>query len=184
MSVILEKARAIPLPVLIAGLFALVVIRLYIYPFFIKHASLRDIPGPAIAKLSDLWLFRTQRRGQRSLAVDALHREHGTFVRIQPNHISIASDAAIKPIYGHSAGLLKSEFYDSFATAARNVFNVRDKAEHTRKRKMMSHGFSLRTVQEFEPYMHDILEKFVGQWDRLVDESRKFGQGKQKSKRC
>lgn len=155
----------------VVGGLVLAAVAFYLYPFLVSNSSIRDIPGPALAKFSDLWLFRLQKSGHRSLTIDELHREHGTFVRLQPNHVSIASDAAIKPIYGHSAGLKKSKFYDSFATAARNLFNVRDKAAHSRKRKMTSHGFALRTVQEFEPYMNEVLASFVKQWDKLAKDN-------------
>jgi benzoate 4-monooxygenase len=47
------------------------------------------------------------RRGRRYLAVDEAHKKLGTFVRIQPNHISIADVDAIAVIYGHGNGFLK-----------------------------------------------------------------------------
>lgn len=78
--------------------------------------------------------------------------EEACDIRVQPDRVSIAAYVAIETICGHSAGLVQSKFYDSFATAARNIFNARNKAGHTRKRKMMAHGFALRPVQEFEPY--------------------------------
>lgn len=177
-SSILESLDSVPTWAILAGGATAVLFGMYLFPYLVTYSSLRDIPGPTLAKFSHVWLFKVQKSGHRSLTVDELHRKHGTFVRLQPDHISIAADVAIKPIYGHTAGLVKSEFYDSFATAARNLFNVRNKADHTRKRKMMAHGFALRTVQEFEPYMAEILQQFVKQWDRLVDEAASRNMGK------
>lgn len=48
------------------------------------------------------------RRGKRYLAVDHAHKKLGKVVRIQPNHVSIADDAAIQTIYGHGNGFLKA----------------------------------------------------------------------------
>ena len=50
----------------------------------------------------------------------------------------------------------------------RGLFNTRDRAEHTRKRKIVSHTFSAKSVSQFEPYIHGNLELFVKQWDSLI----------------
>ena len=50
----------------------------------------------------------------------------------------------------------------------RGLFNTRDRAEHTRKRKVVSHTFSAKSVSQFEPYIHGNLELFVKQWDSLI----------------
>lgn len=41
--------------------------------------------------------------------------------------------------------------------------------EHTRKRKIVSHTFSPKSVLQFEPYIHGNLELFVKQWDDLIN---------------
>lgn len=79
----------------------------YVLPY-LRNWSIRDIPGPLPAKFSNLWLLLQARRGKRFLSVDAAHKKYGKLVRIQPNHVSIADDAAIPQIYGHGTGFLKS----------------------------------------------------------------------------
>lgn len=49
----------------------------------------------------------------------------------------------------------------------RGLFNTRDRAEHTRKRKTVSHTFSVKSIGQFEQYIHANLELFVKQWDRI-----------------
>lgn len=61
-----------------------------------------------------------------------------------------------------------SEFYDAFVSIQRGLFNTRDRAEHSRKRKIVSHTFSLKSISQFEPYIHSNLELFVKRWDELV----------------
>jgi benzoate 4-monooxygenase len=78
----------------------------YLLPY-LGNWSLRKVPGPLPAALSNLWLMYQCRRGRRYLAVDAAHKKYGKVVRIQPNHVSIADDAAINIIYGHGNGFLK-----------------------------------------------------------------------------
>ena len=51
----------------------------------------------------------------------------------------------------------------------RGLFNTRDRAEHSRKRKAVAHTFSARAVGQFERYMHGNLEVLRGEWDRRVE---------------
>ena len=91
----------------------------------------------------------------------------GPFVRLAPNHLSIADPNALVPIYGHGNGALKSEFYDAFVSIHRGVFSTRDRVEHSRKRKIISHIFSQKSVGEFEPHIRLHVTNLVQQWDRL-----------------
>lgn len=78
----------------------------YLLPY-LRNWSLRKIPAPFPAQFSNLWLMYQCRRGRRFLAVDAAHKKLGTFVRIQPHHVSVADAEAINTIYGHGNGFLK-----------------------------------------------------------------------------
>ena len=65
-----------------------------------------------------------------------------------------------------------SEYYDAFVSIQRGLFNTRDRAEHTRKRKTVSHTFSTKSIGQFEQYMEYNLRELVKQWDRLADGGR------------
>ncbi|KAF1808638.1 benzoate para-hydroxylase [Eremomyces bilateralis CBS 781.70] len=136
---------------------------------YLQNKPLRNIPGPPLAGLSNLWLLYQSRQGRRFMKVDAAHKKYGPLVRIQPNHVSIADPAAIQTVYGHGNGFLKSEFYDAFVSIKRGLFNTRDRAEHTRKRKTVSHTFSAKSVGQFEQYMHQNLELFVQRLDTMAN---------------
>ncbi|KAK1637993.1 cytochrome P450 [Colletotrichum phormii] len=140
----------------------------YLYPFFVTFGSLRGIPAPFPAQFTNLWLLSVVRRGTRYLTVDEIHKKLGPVVRIQPNHVSIADDEAIQAIYGHGNGFLKADFYDAFVSIRRGLFNTRDRHEHSRKRKIVSHTFSVKSIGQFEPYMHENLALFVQKWDELA----------------
>lgn len=49
----------------------------------------------------------------------------------------------------------------------RGLFNTRDRAEHTRKRKTVSHTFSAKSIGQFEQYIHANIELFVEKWDKI-----------------
>ncbi|KAK1774745.1 cytochrome P450 [Copromyces sp. CBS 386.78] len=148
------------------------VVLYYLVPYFVTYSALRNIPSTFPAQFTDLWLLSVARRGNRYERVDELHKKLGPVVRIQPNHVSILDDAAIPTIYGHGNGFLKSDFYDAFVSIRRGLFNSRDRAEHSRKRKIVSHTFSAKSVLQFEPYMHSNLELFVKQWDNMIKNSK------------
>lgn len=59
-----------------------------------------------------------------------------------------------------------STFYEAFVVGVTGMFNTRDRIEHTRKRKIMAHAFSPKSVGEFEPYMKSNVERWVAQLDR------------------
>ena len=69
-----------------------------------------------------------------------------------------------------------SEYYDAFVSIQRGLFNTRDRAEHTRKRKTVSHTFSAKSIAQFEPYIQHSLSELVKQWDSKCDATRSRGQ--------
>jgi benzoate 4-monooxygenase len=60
-----------------------------------------------------------------------------------------------------------SEYYDAFVSIQRGLFNTRDRNEHTRKRKTISHTFSAKSIGQFEPFIHASLDQLLQQWDRM-----------------
>lgn len=88
-------------------------------------------------------------------------------MRIAPNHVSIADPNALQVVYAHGNGALKADFYDAFVSIRRGLFNTRDRAEHTRKRKIVSNVFSPKSVREFEPHIRQYIAQLAAQWDRL-----------------
>ena len=69
-----------------------------------------------------------------------------------------------------------SEYYDAFVSIQRGLFNTRDRAEHTRKRKTVSHTFSQKSIGQFEQYMTYNLQELVKQWDRMSKTAISSGQ--------
>lgn len=103
----------------------------------------------------------------------------GTFVRLAPNHLSVASPSAIQEVYAHGNGATKSDFYDAFVSITRGLMSTRSRAEHTRKRKLVAHVFSQKSVLEFEPYTRIHVAALMRQWDRLFELGRTGGKGEE-----
>ncbi|KAL3433276.1 cytochrome P450-domain-containing protein [Aspergillus tetrazonus] len=143
----------------------------YVVPY-LQTWRLSDIPAPGLAAWTNFWLLLQTRLGHRFISVDNAHKKYGKLVRIAPRHISIADDAAIQAVYGHGNGFLKSDFYDAFVSIRRGLFNTRDRAEHTRKRKTVSHTFSAKSIGQFEQYIHHNIENLVKQLTRISNLQR------------
>lgn len=147
----------------------------YFVPYFTTYKHLRHIPGPFIAKFSKLWLAHHSRKGQRYAAVHSAHKRYGTLVRIGYNHISIADERGTQVVYAHGNGFLKDVFYEAFVSGVPGVFNTRDRAQHTRKRKIVAHAFSPGAVVAFESHMAENLQRWVKQLDKLAAEGGEDG---------
>lgn len=137
----------------------------YLVPYLTTHKSLQTIPGPFVAKYSDIWLALQARKGKKYAAVDCAHKRYGKVVRIGHNHISIADERGLQTVYAHGNGFLKDHFYNAFVSGVTSVFNTRDRVEHTRKRKIIAHAFSPTAVTAFEVHMAKNLRRWVVQLD-------------------
>ncbi|KAL2846911.1 cytochrome P450 [Aspergillus pseudoustus] len=95
------------------------------------------------------WCLEAWRGGIRSKSLSALHKTHPV-IRIGPDSLSYGHPDAYRDIYGHGSKCVKDTFYQTEAAegAHFNLGNVIDKAEHTRKRKMLAGAFSARNVQD------------------------------------
>lgn len=89
-------------------------------------------------------------------------------MRIAPNELSFTTPNSWKDIYGFRKGhglFVKSYAYDAaaFTNQTRSIVNERDPAEHARMRKMLSPGFSDRSLREQWPIINDLVDDFVGE---------------------
>ena len=83
-------------------------ILLFFYYLSTLHAyELWDLPGPTLAKFSNLWRLIEAWKGHQELALQDLHRKHGKLVQIGPNVVSITDPDAIEIIYGIKTDLPK-----------------------------------------------------------------------------
>ncbi|CAE6412952.1 unnamed protein product [Rhizoctonia solani] len=154
----------------VLGAFALA---FHVIPYLVDPYEYRHrFSGPPLAGFTNWWMSNLARTGHHSEIVQKLHENYGTFVRLGPNHISIADPDALEIVYGHGSGLLKSEFYHMFQNGPkRDVFNTSDKAEHSKKRKRLANIFSSQNVVAFEPRVRSHIRQLCAQWDLRCKEA-------------
>ncbi|KAI0206110.1 cytochrome p450 benzoate 4-monooxygenase [Astrocystis sublimbata] len=155
-------------PVVLVSLLPLWIICYWVVPYFTTYKHLRHLPGPFVAKFSNAWLALGARNGEKYARVHAAHQRYGKVVRVGFNHVSIATPEGLRTIYAHGNGFLKDTFYEAFIPGVPDVFTVRDRGEHARKRKLIANAFSPGAVHDFEPYMSANLERWVAQLDRIA----------------
>ena len=106
-----------------------------------------------------------------------LTQQIGSVIRIAPNHVSISDVDALQTVYAHGSNLMKTDFYDVFVTIIPGLFNTRDRATHARKRKIVSHIFSMKSVLDFQPLVQTHLHTLINHWDRMCEMGTKGQSG-------
>jgi hypothetical protein len=81
---------------------ALVVYYILSSLYSIFFHPLRRVPGPYLARFSELWRNIRYFRGSWLDDVVSLHETYGPVVRIGPNEISFVDGEALKQLYGQS----------------------------------------------------------------------------------
>ncbi|KAF7344377.1 Cytochrome P450 monooxygenase [Mycena sanguinolenta] len=142
-----------------------VVVLVHLLIYLVDPYGIRHYPGPFLAKFSDAWLGYISKQGHRSEVIHEMHLKYGPFVRISPSEVSIADPDALGIVYAHGNGALKSSFYDAFVSIERGLFNTRDRKQHARKRKIVSHIFSqkvCRRIRAAHPLVHQHAPRAMG----------------------
>ncbi|KAF8699812.1 Cytochrome P450 monooxygenase, partial [Rhizoctonia solani] len=139
----------------------------YIIPYLLDpYDYRRRFPGPWPAALSNSWHSKAMKSTKACDTMFELHQKYGPFVRIGPNHISIADPDALEDIYKHGNGLLKSDYYAMFRLGTHdNLFTSRDKAEHSTKRRRLAHIFSPQNILSYQPRVRNNIRHLVDQLD-------------------
>jgi len=165
-------------PLKLLGLAVAGILLIHLVPYYLDPYGLRKYPAPGLAAYTDFWLVYHTRYGRRFAILDEAHKKYGKYVRISPRQVSIADPDALNAVYGHGNGSMKSPFYDAFVGLknVRGLFNTRDRAEHTRKRKIVSSTFAQKNVLEFESYIREVLRNFLTKWDKYTDQAKKLSQ--------
>ncbi|CAE6481959.1 unnamed protein product, partial [Rhizoctonia solani] len=166
-------------------------ISFYVIPYLLDpYDYRRRFPGPWSAVLSNSWKSSAVKTGKACNTMFEIHQKYGPFVRIGPNHISIADPDALEDIYKHGNGLLKSDYYAMFRLGTHeslftsrdkaehsnyyamfrlgthdNLFTSRDKAEHSTKRRRLAHIFSPQNILSYQPRVRNNIRHLVDQLD-------------------
>lgn len=129
---------------------------------------LRKIPGPFLASLTEYWLILIDLPGLRTTIIHKLHQQYGPVVRIGPNEVSFADMSIVKEIYGQQSVYMKAPWYDSVSLHPVGIFSMRNKADHSKRRSLLSHAFSQTSLNNTMPTICATVERL----SKVIADSR------------
>ncbi|KAL2817512.1 cytochrome P450 [Aspergillus cavernicola] len=136
-------------------------------------SSIRDNPGPFLASISSFWKVQQIINGHIEEEMLALHREHGDFVRVTDNEVSVGHPDAVKHLL--HAKIAKGSWYQVFSIPDYRFvsqMSETDPQRHIDKGKNVAAGYALSNIIKSETYVDDIIATLKGQLNSLI-ESRK-----------
>jgi len=99
--------------------------------------------------------------GNRTSTIHKLHQKYGPAVRVGPNEVSFSDIGSVKEIYGQQTPFMKAPCYENMSVPPLGIFSLRDRTEHSQRRKLLSHAFSQSALNETEPTIHTLIEKLT-----------------------
>ncbi|KAF4836184.1 Pisatin demethylase [Colletotrichum siamense] len=121
------------------------------------RSPLRSVPGPFLARVTDLWYLYHVRQGSFEKVNIKLHEKYGSIVRYGPNRYSINNAESSKTIYGHATQFRKSDWYSATTPDNRlvNIFAEQDIKRHAYSRRFYSSPYSMTSLVHYEPYLDE-----------------------------
>lgn len=104
----------------------------------------------ALSGITDLYYCWLSSSGFRSRDLHEAHRRKGPILRIGPNALSFGHLDALKDIYGHGTKCTKDVKETVLGGTHTHLFDVIDKPEHARKRKVLSAAFAIKNLENWE----------------------------------
>ncbi|KAI8949914.1 cytochrome P450 [Xylaria longipes] len=124
-------------------------------------SPLRSVPGPFLARCSDLWYLWHVKKGHWEVRNIELHRKHGAIVRYGPNRYSVSDPEALGTIYGHGTRFTKSSWYNAWAPPdGWNLFADRSIQRHANIRRQLQSTYSMTSLVSYEPYVNQCADIF------------------------
>ncbi|WYZ34560.1 hypothetical protein EsH8_I_000836 [Colletotrichum jinshuiense] len=136
-----------------AGLFLVVCYNLTLHP-------LRKFPGPKLWAATRIPYALMLVRGDPHKTILALHREYDAeIVRVSPNELSFQAPDAWKEIMGHRKGTHGENPKDpEFIGGGGSDVISANRENHTRFRRILSNGFSAKSMQEQQPIIRGYID--------------------------
>ncbi|KAJ7850135.1 cytochrome P450 [Mycena leptocephala] len=134
---------------LITGIPALIpALLLAPFVYSVSLSPLKDIPGPTLAAVSDLWFTTHLMRFQQTSTIHELFQKYGPVVRVGPQKIAFCKVAAMREVYSHQK-FPKSAMYSIF-----KILTLLDNPSHSERRKALGSHYNAGNVSRLQPEIH------------------------------
>ncbi|AEO63785.1 uncharacterized protein THITE_123322 [Thermothielavioides terrestris NRRL 8126] len=133
---------------------------------------LRVVPGPKLWAATQIPYTIVWLTGRLQFVVHDLHETYGDIVRVAPNRLSFTHPDAWRDVRGHRKNGQGEHGKDAiiYFNSRHNILGA-SREDHARFRRILSHGFSARSMQEQQP----LITRYV---DLLMQRLRERTSGK------
>ncbi|KAL2174611.1 cytochrome P450 [Thermothelomyces heterothallicus CBS 202.75] len=124
-------------------------------------SGLWSVPGPFVARLTDLWYAYRVLRGRFEKDNVELHRKYGPVVRYGVNRYSIADPLAANAIYGPGNKFTKSSWYQPWSSPSPQdwaLFADQDAKRHASNRRQYQNTYNMSALVHYEAYVDECVE--------------------------
>ncbi|RAK81185.1 cytochrome P450 [Aspergillus fijiensis CBS 313.89] len=127
---------------------------------------LNSFPGPFPARLSIWYVTSLYARNPDAFnTIRGLHQRYGDFVRTGPTELSVNHPDALHAVHSGRSECTKGPWY-SMLHPFISLFAIRDKAEHSRRRKPWELAFRPNAVLEYLPALEKGTNELVQQVEK------------------
>lgn len=141
--------------------------------YFVRFHPLSHVPGPILAKVSDLFLNIICYLGIEGRVLRYHHQKYGKVIRVAPNSVSISDPEAIRDIYVAGGGFPKDSRYRNFDLGPiKSIFSSIDTAYRDLRAKAVAPLFApaqLRAESGSDRIIGSCISEFVAQLREFKD---------------
>jgi cytochrome P450 len=117
-----------------------------------------SLPGPFLARFTDLWRAYQQYNGQLRSKLTTLHAKHGLVVRYGISSVSVSDPKAIDILYGSRAGFVIADSYQTLVGISNgkevpSLVSTRDETRHGQLRRSVASAFTVRGSEDYEVFV-------------------------------
>ncbi|TWU71772.1 hypothetical protein ED733_002837 [Metarhizium rileyi] len=145
---------------LAAFLIVLMVVTFYIKQFILH--PLASYPGPLLGRCTNLYAAYHAWRGTVHTDMYRCHQRYGPVVRYGPSRILVNTSTGVKDIYSHGTNTVKASAYRALSHGAPSIITIRNKEEHSWRRRILSFALSDATIKTYESTMRRHLDRLCG----------------------
>ncbi|KAK4187692.1 cytochrome P450 monooxygenase [Podospora australis] len=128
---------------------------LYLHP-------LRNLPGPRLWASSHIPYTYHWMNGRMGYVLRDLHEEFGDVIRVAPNRVSFTHPDAWRDVRGHrKPGQLENGKDPIFYAMSQHNILGADREDHARFRRILSHGFSAKAMQDQQPFIAAYIDLLI-----------------------
>lgn len=121
-----------------------IVVLWLVVSYYLNYRKCSQFPGPFLASISGLWLFKHTFNGRLYLDCAEVIEQYGSPVRIGPDKIMINDPVILRHMSAPRSNFRRGTFYDAFAIQPpiKNVLSQKDEKIHNNLRAKMIRGVS------------------------------------------